>query len=101
MNGQRDEPTRIPTSVKRDFPLARLSTVRTGGPAEYFARAGSEEELGELLSWAGAIGAGVSVVGSGSNLLIADEGVAVMAGPVLGPVVGAVLAGLLVRAAQL
>jgi UDP-N-acetylenolpyruvoylglucosamine reductase len=66
----------MPAAVKRDFPLARLSTVRTGGPAEYFARAGSEDELGELLSWARAVGASVSVVGSGSNLLIADEGVA-------------------------
>jgi len=66
----------MPAAVKREFPLARLSTVRTGGPAEYFARAGSEEQLGELLAWAGAVGAGVSVVGSGSNLLIADEGVA-------------------------
>jgi UDP-N-acetylenolpyruvoylglucosamine reductase len=66
----------MPAAVKREFPLARLSTVRTGGPAEYFARVGGEDELGELLSWAGAVGADVSVVGSGSNLLIADEGVA-------------------------
>jgi UDP-N-acetylenolpyruvoylglucosamine reductase len=70
------ETPQMPAAVKREFPLARLSTVRTGGPAEYFARAGSEDELGELLSWARAVGASVSVVGSGSNLLIADEGVA-------------------------
>ncbi|HEX4563126.1 MAG TPA: UDP-N-acetylmuramate dehydrogenase [Solirubrobacteraceae bacterium] len=66
----------VPASVERAFPLARLSTVRTGGPAEYFARAGSEDELARLLAWASAAGAAVSVVGSGSNLLIADEGVA-------------------------
>ena len=29
-----------PAGVRRDFPLARLTTVRTGGPAELFARAG-------------------------------------------------------------
>jgi len=61
--------------VQRDFPLARLATVRTGGEAEYFARAGSGAQLKELLGWAKTIGAEVAVVGSGSNLLIADEGV--------------------------
>jgi UDP-N-acetylenolpyruvoylglucosamine reductase len=64
-----------PSIVQRDFPLARLSTIRTGGDAEYFARAGSNAQLRELLAWAAAIDAPVSVVGSGSNLLIADEGV--------------------------
>jgi UDP-N-acetylenolpyruvoylglucosamine reductase len=61
--------------VERDFPLARLTTVRTGGTAEFFARAGSEAELAELLAWAASRGAPLSVVGSGSNLLVADEGV--------------------------
>ncbi len=65
-----------PAAVRADYPLARLSTVRTGGPAEFFARAGNEEQLAELLAWASAAGSAVSVVGSGSNLLIADEGVA-------------------------
>ncbi len=64
-----------PASVRHDYPLGRLSTVRTGGPAEHFARAGSDGELRELLSWARASALAVSVVGSGSNLLIADSGV--------------------------
>jgi UDP-N-acetylenolpyruvoylglucosamine reductase len=64
-----------PEMVRRDQPIARLSTVRTGGTAEFFARAGSEAELLELLGWARAADAPVSVVGSGSNLLIADAGV--------------------------
>ncbi len=59
------------------IPLARLTTVRTGGPGEFFARAGTaREQLLELLAWAQAAALAVSVVGSGSNLLIADEGVA-------------------------
>jgi UDP-N-acetylmuramate dehydrogenase len=49
--------------------------VRTGGPAELFARAGGEAELVELLGWAAHAGVEVNVVGSGSNLLVADEGV--------------------------
>ncbi len=65
----------LPDGVERDYPLARLTTVRTGGSGEFFARAGSEEQLLELLAWAAAEGVAVSVVGSGSNLLVADEGV--------------------------
>jgi UDP-N-acetylenolpyruvoylglucosamine reductase len=64
-----------PAGVQRDYPLSRLTTVRTGGSGEFFARAGSEAELTELLDWAAAGGLQVAVVGSGSNLLIADEGV--------------------------
>jgi UDP-N-acetylenolpyruvoylglucosamine reductase len=64
-----------PPGVRREYPLGRLATVRTGGPAEYFARAGSEAALRELLAWADSGGLPVSVVGSGSNLLIADAGV--------------------------
>jgi UDP-N-acetylenolpyruvoylglucosamine reductase len=71
----RASPASAPSTVQRDFPLDRLSTIRTGGEAEYFARAGSGAQLKELLAWAKAIDAEVNVVGSGSNLLIADEGV--------------------------
>jgi UDP-N-acetylenolpyruvoylglucosamine reductase len=68
-------PLSPPPSVQLDFPLARLATVRTGGAAEMFARAGSTPRLLELLVWADAAHVPVAVVGSGSNLLIADEGV--------------------------
>jgi len=60
--------------VQVDFPLARLTTVRTGGPADFYARPDSLERLTELLSWAGQEGVEVGVVGSGSNLLVADDG---------------------------
>jgi UDP-N-acetylenolpyruvoylglucosamine reductase len=62
-------------NIRHDHPLNRLTTVRTGGPAEHFARASSITELTQLLAWARDEGHAVSVVGSGSNLLIADEGV--------------------------
>jgi UDP-N-acetylenolpyruvoylglucosamine reductase len=71
----RDSPKTAPSIVQRDFPLARLATIRTGGDADYFARAGSNAQLCELLAWASAIEVPIAVVGSGSNLLIADEGV--------------------------
>jgi UDP-N-acetylenolpyruvoylglucosamine reductase len=65
----------LPPGVQRDYPLSRLTTIRTGGPAELFARPGSLEELERLLAWANAEGVQVGVVGSGSNLLVADAGV--------------------------
>jgi UDP-N-acetylenolpyruvoylglucosamine reductase len=64
----------VPAEVDRDHPLARFTTVRTGGSADWFARAGSQERLAELLGWAEAEGIEVGVVGSGSNLLVADVG---------------------------
>jgi UDP-N-acetylenolpyruvoylglucosamine reductase len=64
-----------PEGVRDNHPLARLTTVRTGGPAEHFARAGDEQRLQRLLAWASEQQLPVAVVGSGSNLLIADSGV--------------------------
>ena len=65
----------VPPGVQRDYPLARLTTIRTGGRAELFARAGTVSELQQLLSWAASESVEVGVVGSGSNLLVADDGV--------------------------
>jgi UDP-N-acetylenolpyruvoylglucosamine reductase len=63
-----------PEGVQRDFPLARLTTVRTGGDADWFARPGDEEGLVAILRWAEDEGLPVGMVGSGSNLLVADDG---------------------------
>jgi UDP-N-acetylenolpyruvoylglucosamine reductase len=63
-----------PAGVQADYPLARLTTIRTGGPADFFARPDSPKRLSELLAWANGAEIPVGVVGSGSNLLVADEG---------------------------
>ena len=63
-----------PAGIDRDYPLARLTTIRAGGRADYFARPTGEGELVELLGWAAAERLAVEVVGSGSNLIVADEG---------------------------
>ncbi len=64
----------VPAGVERDRSLARLTTVRTGGSADFFARPASDAALAELLAWADAEQVDVGVVGSGSNLLVADDG---------------------------
>jgi UDP-N-acetylenolpyruvoylglucosamine reductase len=64
----------LPAGIEKNYPLARLTTVRTGGPADYFARPSSQADLVTLLAWAKEIGTPVGVIGSGSNLLVADDG---------------------------
>ena len=61
--------------VEENVPLARFTTLGTGGPARAFARPESLDELHEALAWARDRGLPVATVGLGSNLVVADEGV--------------------------
>ena len=61
--------------IEEGIELARFTTLGTGGSARAFARPESEAEVEELLQWANQRSVGVAVVGLGSNLLAADEGV--------------------------
>ncbi|HEX3242770.1 MAG TPA: UDP-N-acetylmuramate dehydrogenase [Solirubrobacterales bacterium] len=63
-----------PEGIERDYPLARLTTVRTGGNADWFARPDDEDGLAVLVAWADAEGMPIGIIGSGSNLLVADDG---------------------------
>jgi UDP-N-acetylmuramate dehydrogenase len=63
-----------PAGVETAHPLWRLTTVRTGGEADYFAAPDSAGLLVEMLSWAAENDIRVAVIGSGSNLLVADDG---------------------------
>jgi UDP-N-acetylmuramate dehydrogenase len=62
-------------TIERDVPLAKLTTIGTGGPARALARPCTLAELEDALRFASAEGLGVVTVGLGSNLLAADEGV--------------------------
>jgi UDP-N-acetylmuramate dehydrogenase len=55
--------------------LSRFTTIGTGGPARWFARPDTIDELQEELRWAAERGVTVEVVGLGSNLLVHDDGV--------------------------
>jgi UDP-N-acetylenolpyruvoylglucosamine reductase len=55
--------------------LSRYTTIGTGGPARFFARPETLDELVGLLAWAASDGVAVETIGLGSNLLVADEGV--------------------------
>jgi UDP-N-acetylenolpyruvoylglucosamine reductase len=62
-------------TIEERVPLARFTTLGTGGPARWFARPSTQAELEEALRFAAEHGAGVAVVGLGSNVLVADEGI--------------------------
>jgi UDP-N-acetylmuramate dehydrogenase len=55
--------------------LSKFTTLGTGGPARWFGRPETAEELVEVLAWAEANGLPAAPIGLGSNLLVADEGV--------------------------
>ncbi len=57
-------------------PLAGLSTLGVGGPASWFVRAESADDVALAHHWSAARGVPLFVLGGGSNLVIADTGVA-------------------------
>lgn len=66
---------RNPDRLREGEPLWRHTTFRIGGPAEFFVTVESPAELSALLSVVGEESLPLRVLGNGSNLLVADEGV--------------------------
>lgn len=62
-------------AIQLNVPLGTYTTLRIGGPAEYFVMVHSEDELKEAVAWAKAHTRPITVLGEGSNVLIADEGI--------------------------
>src|SRR6202158_4778785 len=62
-------------SPVENAPLAPHCTLRIGGPARYLVEATDEATVAEAVEWASARRLPVRVLGGGSNLVIADEGV--------------------------
>jgi len=61
--------------VERDHPLAPHTWYRLGGPADYFIRPRTVDELVEVIRRCGENHLRLHVMGFGSNLLVSDEGV--------------------------
>ena len=60
--------------IRRDVLLKPLTTMKTGGPASYFAEPSSEEEITGLLDYAKEHGLEVFILGNGSNVIADDAG---------------------------
>jgi UDP-N-acetylmuramate dehydrogenase len=61
--------------VRADVPLAPLTTFRVGGPADWLIETRSGDEIVEALRLAADGGLPVTLLGGGSNVLVADAGV--------------------------
>ena len=61
---------------ERDVPLAPLTTLGIGGPAKFFLRAESVDDLRDAIAFADAQSLPLLVLAGGSNVLIPDDGFA-------------------------
>ena len=78
--------------------LSRHTTIGTGGEAKAFGSPRTLAELEQMLSWATERGVDVTVVGLGSNVLVADEGVDALVLRLAGELAEVEVTGELVRA---
>ena len=60
---------------RANHPLAPLTTLGLGGPADWFIEASGEEELLGALAAARRSGLPVTLLGGGSNVLVSDQGI--------------------------
>jgi UDP-N-acetylmuramate dehydrogenase len=60
--------------IEENVPLAPLTTIGIGGPARFFFRASTVDEIRDALEWAREKKQPVFILGGGSNLLISDDG---------------------------
>ncbi len=61
--------------VRQHEPLSKYTSLRIGGPADYFVTATSRDELISAVRAARRLGVPFLVIGNGTNLLVADGGV--------------------------
>jgi UDP-N-acetylmuramate dehydrogenase len=63
-------------TFEEQIPLAQFTTFKIGGPARYFCRVSSEDELVEVIRLARGQQRPFFVLGGGSNILVSDSGFA-------------------------
>jgi UDP-N-acetylmuramate dehydrogenase len=61
--------------LKANMPLTPLTTFKVGGPAEWFIELRDGDEVRRLIDVSRAAGIPVTILGGGSNVLVADAGV--------------------------
>jgi len=60
--------------LRVDFPLAVMTTFGIGGPVDYFASVNNRQELEQTILLAKRSKIQVTLIGAGSNILVADSG---------------------------
>ena len=59
----------------KDYPMAHLTSLGVGGPADYLCKPRTTAEIQEALRYARENNLPVTVIGYGSNLLVTDKGI--------------------------
>ncbi len=62
------------SKIKENISLAGYTTFGVGGNADYFCVVETKEDLSALLKWCKDLNLPFLIIGSGSNLLISEEG---------------------------
>ena len=66
---------RFAQRLRKDVPLANLTTAKVGGVARYFLSAESAAQLAQDVSFLWAEEMPFFILGSGSNILVSDAGI--------------------------
>lgn len=66
---------RVRGEILRDEPMVRHTSLKVGGPADFFVTPADRDDLQELVAVAAASGTPLFVVGGGFNLLVRDRGI--------------------------
>lgn len=61
--------------LQHDISLAGYTTMKVGGPAQYFATVRTTDHLLKLVRWARAADLPYYILGGGSNILVSDAGI--------------------------
>ena len=61
--------------IKQNEPMKEHTSFKIGGPAEFFIKVNSVEELKEILQFCKIYEIPLTIIGNGSNLLVSDEGI--------------------------
>jgi UDP-N-acetylenolpyruvoylglucosamine reductase len=62
------------TVIRRDEPLAKHTTLRVGGPADFYVEPADENDLANVVKFCGERDLPFFILGRGSNLLVRDCG---------------------------
>lgn len=68
-------PLQLGIQLAENVPLAPLTTMKVGGPAEYYATVHTTDQLLKLVRWAHRVELPYFILGGGSNILISDAGI--------------------------
>ncbi len=69
------QPSTNPHNLRTDEPLAEKTTFAIGGPAAFYLEAHDEPSVREAIAWAKQREVNLTIIGGGSNVLVADRGV--------------------------